>query len=171
MASFGPLIYQVARNYAQQTSRLWLNSATKGDFPAGKNKCNLFVYDVIVEAGVRPPPSVSKILWFGSRMPTAQEWSDPNVTIENWLVVSEPAPGDVVAIGFDDNGRPGATGHVGICGGNNTTISAASNQAGRVIQNDWGFRPTMRPTFRRCGLEAPEPRGGWPRKNTAARTA
>src|SRR5262249_39736537 len=89
----------------------WLYSKKKDNFDENTNKFNNFVYDVLVEAGVKPAPEVPK--WFGlsSRPPTAGEWADPNLLIPGWYTVSDPQPGDVVA---EAHRYSDATGHVGI---------------------------------------------------------
>ncbi len=128
------------------TSQEWMYAKEKGDFGKNKNKCNQFVYDVLVEAGVKPPPFVPKYVFF-SRPPTAGEWADPSVKIDGWVVVSEPKPGDVVA---EPHNYSDATGHVGIVVGEKQTVSANSLVGGVITQNDWGFRGDNKPTFRRC---------------------
>jgi hypothetical protein len=118
----------------------------KDDFGKNTNKCNKFVYDVLVEAGVTPPPEVPKYVVF-KRPPTAGEWADPSVKIEGWVVVTDPKPGDVVA---EAHHYSDATGHVGIVVGDKQTVSASALVGGVIVPNDWGFRPDQKPTFRRC---------------------
>ena len=68
--------------------------------PEGSPKCNLYVRDVLNEAGANTPKF------------SANEWGNPNSRIPNWSVVGDGSvqPGDVV--GFS---RPGGQpGHVGI---------------------------------------------------------
>ncbi|SIO59004.1 hypothetical protein SAMN05444166_5891 [Singulisphaera sp. GP187] len=120
-------------------------SVAKDDFAANTNKCNKFVFDVAVEAGVTPPPKVSMYLIF-SRPPTAGEWADPKVAISGWDVVTSPLPGDVVA---EAHRYADATGHVGIVVGPNLTVSASALVGGVIVENDWGFRTDQTPTFRR----------------------
>lgn len=139
MSAFAPRIAAIARRYEGDGS--WLYYTAKDNFPANSHKCNKFVYDVIVEAGVKPPPTVPATLW-RERPPLADEWANPRVAIPGWAVVTDgpPKPGDVVAEG----------GHCGIVVGNRQTASANSLVHGVVTINDWGFRESNKPTFRRC---------------------
>jgi hypothetical protein len=126
----------------------WAYDREKDNFGKNTNKCNKFnkfVYDVMVEAGVQPPPSIPRYLIF-SRPPTAGEWATPSTTIDGWVVVETPAPGDVVA---EAHNYSDATGHVGIVVGDKLTASASALVNGQIVQNDWGFRSDNKPTFRR----------------------
>jgi hypothetical protein len=143
MASLASDIVRVARG--KVGSKAWMYSTKKDEFAANTNKCNKFVFDVLVEAGVTPPPKVSMYLIF-SRPPTAGEWASPKVEITNWEVVTSPQPGDVIAEAHE---YADATGHVGIVVGPSLTVSAASNVGGVIVENDWGFRTGQSPTFRR----------------------
>jgi len=142
-------IVRVARS--KVGSRDWLYTVKKDNFGENTNKCNKFVYDVLVEAGVKPPPEVPK--WFGlsSRAPTAGEWADPDLMIRGWYAVTDPQPGDVVA---EAHQYSDATGHCGIVTAVGRTVSAAALPPlpGTVIENDWGFRPGQKVTFKRCGF-------------------
>ena len=60
----------------------------------GKPKCNLFVYDVLNDAG-EPIPLING----GKYPPTASQWADSNVEIGDWIVVKEPKTGDVISTG------------------------------------------------------------------------
>lgn len=124
----------------------WLYSKEKGNFGKNTNKCNQFVYDVAVEAGVSPPPTVPRYVIL-TRPPTAGEWADPNTAIAGWSVVTDPKPGDVVA---EAHNYSDATGHCGVVVGAKQTCSASSYEGGKIVQNDWGFRQDNKPTFRRC---------------------
>jgi hypothetical protein len=126
-------------------SKEWLYGAEKDEFKANTNKCNKFVYDVLVEAGVKPPPSVPKYVVF-SRPPTAGEWADPAVEIMGCKVVTDAQPGDVAA---EAHQYSDATGHVAIVVATNLTVSAAATFGGQIVKNDWGFRKDQSPTFRR----------------------
>ena len=143
MSSLSGEIARVARS--RVGSQDWRYDKEKDGFPKNTNKCNQFVYDVMVEAGVKPPPVVPKYLVF-SRPPTAGEWADPSVKIEGWTVVSEPQPGDVIA---EAHQYSDATGHVGIVVGDKKTVSASALVGGVIVENDWGFRSDNKPTFRR----------------------
>jgi cell wall-associated NlpC family hydrolase len=136
-------IVRVARS--KVGSQDWAYAKEKDDFGKNTNKCNKFVYDVLVEAGVKPPPVVPKYVVF-TRPPTAGEWADPQVKIEGWAVVSSAQPGDVVA---EAHQYSDATGHVGIVVAEKLTVSAAATVGGTIVQNDWGFRKDNKPTFRR----------------------
>jgi hypothetical protein len=143
MSSLAPDIVRVARS--KVGSKDWMYSVKKDEFAANTNKCNKFVYDVVVEAKVKPAPEVSVYLIF-SRPPTAGEWADPKVTITGWDVVTTPQAGDVVA---EAHRYADATGHVGIVVAAGLTVSAASTVGGVIVENDWGFREGQTPTFRR----------------------
>lgn len=145
MSATTDAIARTARSYVG--SKAWRYDTAKGDFGANTNKCNQFVYDVMVAAGVNPPPSVSKYIFF-SRPPTAGEWADASLKIDGWAVVSTPQPGDVVA---EAHNYSDATGHCGVVTGPNLTASASSLVGGDIVQNDWGFRADNKPTFRRYG--------------------
>ncbi|QDV35077.1 hypothetical protein [Tautonia plasticadhaerens] len=140
MSNKAAKIVEVAKRHVG--SALWAYSVEKGDFGKNTNKCNLFVYDVMVEADARPLPVVSRRI-FWTRPPLAREWADPAVEIEGWDVVSSPEPGDVISEAHE---YADATGHVGIVVGPGETVSAASNA---VLRNDWGFRQGQKPTYRR----------------------
>lgn len=143
-------IPRVARQYTGST--LWLYSVAKDNFAVGTNKCNKFVFDVIVEAGVSPRPTVPRLTFGlfrnGLRPPTAGEWATSTVHIPGWVVVTTAQAGDVVA---EAHQYSDATGHVGIVVGDRQTASASSAHAvaGTIVVNDWGFRSDSAPTFRR----------------------
>ena len=108
-------------------------------------KCNLFVNDMLTKGGDAPGRMP------GGRVPSASEWADPKTKIPGYTVIPKvvtPQPGDVVA--YD--------GHVGIympnTAGSPNTISASA-MTGKVVQNDWGFRPNQSPTIRRCDCDIP----------------
>ena len=95
-------IAQIALSYKGSTQ--WAYSVRKDNFAAGKNKCNKFIYDVLLESNA----SAS----YSGRAPLAGEWADPKVMIPDWAVVTgSPRVEDVIAGGhsFED-----ASGHVAI---------------------------------------------------------
>ena len=143
MSSLAAEIVRVARS--KIGSQEWMYSKEKGSFGKNTNKCNLFVYDVLVEAGVKPPPTIPHYIIF-SRPPTAGEWADSTIEITGWTVVTDPKPGDVVA---EAHHYSDATGHVGIVVGDKSTVSASALVGGVIVENDWGFRSDNKPTFRR----------------------
>lgn len=124
----------------------WAVVSNRPPYPAGTNKCNLFVYEMANRAG-KSVPMFDRWSWsnFGyvDYPPLAGQWADPSVDIPGWEVVTDPQPGDVAAIAHNYSD---ATGHVAIVSGPNTTISANSNE---IVENDWGFRPGQTPTYRR----------------------
>jgi hypothetical protein len=142
-------IVRIARS--KVGSHSWLYDSRKDNFAEKTNKCNQFVYDVLVEAGVKPPPEVPKWHGMANRAPTAGEWATSTTMIPGWIVVTEAQPGDVVA---EAHNYSDATGHVGIVVGASSTVSAAAlpPKPGTVVENDWGFRSGQTPTFRRCTL-------------------
>ena len=93
-------------------SKEWAYDNEKGRFGAGTNKCNLFVDDVLGEAGVYTPDPNGKLAIVGFGTPvTAGQWADPNYNVPGWQVVNSPQAGDIVAI---SGNLSNATGHVGI---------------------------------------------------------
>ena len=108
-------------------SQAWIDAATRRNYPAGSNKCNLFVYEILTEAGASPGLPNGR-LW-GSP-PLAGQWADPSYAIPGWEVLTPaqvPEPGDVLAqqIGYSD-----ASGHVMIVGGDNTVIGTGTQGNG-----------------------------------------
>jgi RHS repeat-associated protein len=108
------------------------------------NKCNSFVWDVL-NAGGDPPGRMPD-----GRIPSAEEWANPNVYIPGYVVLpsgSSYQAGDIIATG----------GHVGVYyplpGGLPGTISAKASLGGEVVHNDWGFRPGQSPVARRCSCD------------------
>ena len=125
----------------------------------GVSKCNIFVYEIIREAGA----AIERIheggrwhnrLGYGLKPPVAAEWANPNFKINGWDVLPDdetPMPGDVAALAGSPARR--ATGHVAIVTGNRLTTGTNSNTfpIGIIEQNDWGFRAAQegRIVFRR----------------------
>ena len=154
-------------------SAAWAHSVAKPPYSAGTNKCNLFVYEVLNGAGM-PVPMRIRFSWreFGNVKypPLAGQWANPNETIPGWEVVTNPRPGDVVAMKEDYSD---ASGHVGIVTGPGTSVSVSS-LTGTVVENDWGFRPDQKDVvFRRYVGVDPEPAKSerprdWPHKGRNA---
>lgn len=95
-------IAEVAESYLGDASYGY--DAAHGNFPENSWKCNLFVHDILIDAGV-PAPMMS-----GGEWPLqANSWANPNYKIPGWELVVNPLPGDVAAIP-----RAGGSGHVGI---------------------------------------------------------
>ncbi|MEM9687566.1 MAG: RHS repeat-associated core domain-containing protein, partial [Bacteroidota bacterium] len=123
-------------------SKKWNYDVAKDNFPAGKNKCNLFCYDVLKEAGASPGlPNgnrIKKFLFGGGYPPVAGQWANPDYKIPGWTVVSNPQRGDVAAWAhnFSD-----ATGHVAIVVENGFTIGTVHGEI--IGRTDWGFRPAQ----------------------------
>ena len=131
---------ETARKYIGSTD--WSVDAEKDNFPSGTNKCNKFVYDALEESGAAVPLINEDRNPFTDEKypPVAKDWEDKEKEIEGWVVVDKPKPGDVASDGK----------HVGIVSGGGTTVSASSRE-GKVVENDWGFRPDQegKITFRR----------------------
>ncbi|ECG1481049.1 type IV secretion protein Rhs, partial [Salmonella enterica subsp. enterica] len=112
------------------------------------NKCNLFVSDVLKKADVEPPERDRKWLFFGGGPITAGTWADTNKDIPGFDIVSQPRPGDVVAISYDYSD---ATGHVAIVSDSDETIGAGENGS---HSTDWPWNkersPQGTPVYRRC---------------------
>lgn len=149
-------IVSEARKYVDSSA--WAHWADRPPYPAGTNKCNLFVYEVLKSAGT-PVPMRVRWSWRNlgnvSYPPLARQWADPDQVIPGWVIVKDPQPGDVAAmrINYTD-----ATGHVGIVTGPGTTVSASS-ETDTVVENDWGFRPGQKDAvvFRRYVGVTPSP--------------
>lgn len=88
------------------------------------NKCNLFASDVLKKADVEPPERDRKWLFFGGDPIIAGTWADTNKDIPGFDIVSQPRPGDVVAISYDYSD---ATGHVAIVSDSYETTGAGEN--------------------------------------------
>jgi hypothetical protein len=99
----------------------WDANVEKGNFGAGKNKCNLFVHEMLTDAGASP--GFPNGHWYWKQYPPgAGQWADPSYAIPGWRVLGPdewPQPGDVAAQPRDYSD---ATGHVVIVGPNNTFI-------------------------------------------------
>jgi hypothetical protein len=109
----------VDRANAQIGSTAWHRGFAKGNFPAGTNKCNLFVHEMLTGAGASPGTPNG---WRHPSPPSAGQWADPSYKIPGWRVLGpdeSPQPGDVVAQPRDYSD---ASGHVVIVGPNNTFI-------------------------------------------------
>ncbi len=155
LASQGVAEQLVAGARSQVGRTEWAKSASRGPYPEGTNKCNLFVYEMLQNQGMAPP---KKKRWvFGKKYPPlAGDWGDKDAKIPGWEVVSTPKPGDVVAIKNLSSFAGdiiGATGHVGIVSGDRTTISADKNA---IVENDWGFREGQAPVYRRYSKGQPQ---------------
>lgn len=111
----------------------------------GDYKCNLFVYEMMKQAGARVELELreNKIGVQIAYPPLARHWADPSFAIPGFEVLTVPPdvpqPGDVAAI---KNVSFSASGHVGIVVGppqsaSNMTVSARADGA---VHNDWGFR-------------------------------
>jgi hypothetical protein len=136
----------------------WDEAVDRGPYGPGRNKCNLFVYEVLNAAGTPVPMKIRfSVSSFGNVKypPLAGQWADPGVDIPGWEVVKDPRPGDVVALkeNYGD-----ASGHVGIVTGPGTSVSVSS-YTGTVVENNWGFRSDHKDdvVFRRY-VGAPEPK-------------
>jgi hypothetical protein len=105
----------------------WDVNIAKGNFPAKKNKCNLFVHEMLTDAGASP--GLPNGHWYWKHYPPgAGQWADPSYVIPGWRVLGpgeSPQPGDVAAQPRD---YIDATGHVVIVGPNNTFIGVGPRQ-------------------------------------------
>lgn len=140
-------IVDIALKYRRSTN--WAYSAAKASqphpnlnetitIPENRNKCSLFVYDVLTEAGLSVPwiergkstyiPGFKKLY-----PPLADDWANTG-KLKNWAADTAPLPGDIGAyvVNWSD-----ATGHVGIVVAPGVTVSAGHDE---VEVNDVGFR-------------------------------
>jgi len=112
----------VDRANAQIGSTAWDFKVAKGNFPEKKDKCNLFVYEMLDGAGATPGRPNGHWYW-KQYPPGAGQWGDPSYAIPGWRALGPdepPQPGDVVAQPRDY--PDGASGHAMIVGPNNTFI-------------------------------------------------
>jgi RHS repeat-associated protein len=124
----------------------------KGDKDTGANtnKCNAFVNDVLANTGVAPQRPKT---WFGlggGGPISAGTWADPNANIPNFPVVSDPKPGDIVAVAFN---YADASGHVAIVKDpGKSSIGAGSHEGSHTTGWPWdpSLTPQGTPTYRRC---------------------
>jgi RHS repeat-associated protein len=135
-------IAEIATNYEGRDD--WALDKIKDNIPAGVDKCNKFVADVLNEAGVDPgnPNSTWKRITEGKGTPpTAAQWADKNFPIKNWYVLlpgETPQPGDVIAMAYN-HPSGNYTGHVGIMVAPGLTASQDSYTQ-KVKVGPWGFR-------------------------------
>jgi len=117
----------VDRASAQIGSGAWHFEVAKGNSPEKTDKCNLFVYDTLTDAGASP--GLPKGHWWNPYPPLAENWADPSFVIPGWRVLSSgeiPQPGDVVGQRIQWPNR--ATGHVMIVGPNATFIGVGESE-------------------------------------------
>jgi len=106
----------------------WHFDVAKGNFGPNTDKCNLFVYDMLTDAGASPGLPNGH-WWWKHYPPLAENWADPSFAIPGWRVLSSgetPQPGDVV--GQRIQWPNGATGHVMIVGPNATFIGVGESE-------------------------------------------
>jgi len=108
------------------------------------NKCNFFVDDVLESTGVAPRRNILG-------MPiSAGTWADPKAVIPNFPVVSNPQPGDVVAV---SHRYADASGHVAIVKVPGVSSIGAGATAGSHVTG-WPWDPSTtprgNPVYRRC---------------------
>jgi RHS repeat-associated protein len=124
-------------------SKDWNYDVERGNFGVGTNKCNQFVYEMTVAAGVEPPllnPGglLNRLFGGSAYPPVAGQWADPNFKIPGWDVVTSPMPGDIAAeaINYSD-----ATGHVAIVSRavNFPSTIGTSGTYKSIAETNWGF--------------------------------
>jgi len=138
-------IAAIAKSYIG--SNQWAYDKARGPYGPDTNKCNLFVHEVLGEAGAALAYMNGGVAYnlFGigdAKYPVlAGQWGDPNFAIPGWSVVNgAPMPGDIVA---QQSFYADASGHVGIylpgSLGQHQTVSVSSNTQ-TVVHNGWGYR-------------------------------
>lgn len=144
---FPQLVVDLAKGL--ETSHDYDNAVKKDNFAANKDKCNKFVFDVITCAGANPgcPNGRLAIIGFGSSPPTANQWGDPSFKIPNWVVVTTPRAGDVVARATSDEG------HCAIMINSKQSIGASHHDGIRVTyfgsSRTWIMKPGEKYVYRR----------------------
>jgi RHS repeat-associated protein len=107
-------------------------------FGKGSNKCNLFVYEVLLAAGISPPTSGGKGKW----PVRAEEWADSSIgNLNGWEIVEgEMQAGDVVALArWSIFSTTEASGHVAIAVSSNQTVGTGRDD-GRIVRGSFGSR-------------------------------
>ncbi|ELT92483.1 hypothetical protein CAPTEDRAFT_186074 [Capitella teleta] len=127
-SSKGAAIARTADSHVGSTKWSYASSHRTG---RNTNKCNIFVAEVIEQAGATVPHR-----HFYSWSPIgAGEWGNPSSSYLTgsscWSRVTSPRNGDVAGDGV----------HVAIVTGSSKTTSATSSA---VVKNDWGFDPPSR---------------------------
>jgi RHS repeat-associated protein len=145
---------------SQIGSKEW-NYDSTSKFPyQASNKCNIFVEEMAETAGANLPNTSGDFTYntFGigsaTKPPSAAQWADKDFQIDNWVVVTSPQPGDVVAFG----------GHVGIIteraqdrqplwwspqGINPEYVTVSATPANGVRESNWGVDGRRDYTYRR----------------------
>lgn len=167
-ATYGQTDRLVEQARGQVGKQDWAVDVARGSYPEGKNKCNMFVFEMANDAG-RTVTEAERFSLRGLRTvrhpPLAGTWAGGSVP--GWSSVTSPEPGDIIA---KEHQSRGATGHVGIVSypqpttGTQSlaeaehatldlsmrrqTISAGSDE---ILENDWGWRPGQTPRFKRYG--------------------
>jgi|GEM_PF-3146699 len=139
-------IVDKAENALKNNTHDWDYIRVKDNYPAGMDKCNKFVYDILKSAGIDigTPGGLRGMFGLpGGYPPSAGMWADPNFDIPNWRVLGpdeQPQAGDVVAEQISYYLH--ASGHVGIVAGNGQTVSQADipGVGEMLAKNDFGFR-------------------------------
>jgi hypothetical protein len=115
-------------------------------YRSGDNKCNLFVYEMLTQAGARVEMELRENFvgrQIGYPPLAGKHWADPSHVIPGFEVLKvppdSPQPGDVAAI---KNVSWDASGHVGIVVGppQSPAGMTVSGRADGVVHNDWGFQ-------------------------------
>jgi len=91
----------------------------------GQWKCNLFVHDMIFDAGGSPP------LRAGDWPPYAKEWANASFYIPNWEHKGTNVTwerGDVIARQIGDGTNQGASGHCGIAISSSKVMAAGAEK-------------------------------------------
>ncbi len=108
-------------------------------FGEGKNKCNLFVYEVLLRAGISPPTSSGKGEWPAR----AEEWADTSIrNLSGWALVENGGmqAGDVVALArWSIFSTTEASGHVAIAVSSDRTVGTGRDD-GRIERGKFGSR-------------------------------
>jgi hypothetical protein len=144
----------------------------------GDNKCNLFVYEMLTQAGARVEMEVRNNgfgIQIGYPPLAGKHWADPSHAIPGFEVLKvppdSPQPGDVAAI---KKASWDATGHVGIVVGppQSPAGMTVSGRADGVVHNKWGFEDKQKGevVFRRY-VGWPEDRGAVSEHDTSIKTS
>lgn len=107
-------------------SEYWAKNRRNGNFPAGSHKCNKFIYDVLLDAGLTPPSSSDST---GTWPIRAADWVAYSSC--EWLNMGTGCAwlrGDIIA---ERRNYTDASGHCGIAVSSSEVIGAGTHMVSR----------------------------------------
>ena len=130
-------------------SESWNLDVSRGDYPEGSNKCNVFVGEVTSAAEASPGkpnvinPRMSKLPFVDEKygFPLAGQWADSSYSIDNWRTLGANEKlmrGDIASYSFNYSD---ASGHVAIVTSRKGFTVGTSGTNNRISRSDFGFNP------------------------------